>query len=138
MKFHVDMAEVAAEAAATIAGSANDVVELWHIPQGCMIHAVLVDVTKAEGATATMAIGDGASTAGYMAAGSINALTTTTMLGSIGTDAYCAYGGKLYLAADTLDLLFATDTDIDTAVFDLYVMCTFIDLHSSPNVGDWS
>lgn len=128
VKLHVDMAAISAELAATVDGSASDVVQIWDIPQGTFIHAVIVDVTTAEGATATVAIGDGTSAAGYMAAGSINALTTTTRLGTIITDAFGATGGKLYLATDTLDLTFATAADIDLAVFDVYVYCMFADL----------
>lgn len=126
LKLHVDMEEISDELNATIDGSATDVVELWDIPQGCHINSVLMDVTTVEGATATVAVGDGTSTAGFMAATSINALTTTTMGGTIITDAFGAVGGKLYLATDTLDLLFATAADIDAAVFDLYLMCCFM------------
>lgn len=129
MKFHVDMAELASDLGATIDGSAADVVQLWDIPQGCIIEKVLMNVTTAEGAAATVAVGDGDSAACYMAATSINALTTTTKGGSaITTDAYAIVGGKLYKTADTLDLTFATAADIDLAVFDLYVVCEFIDI----------
>jgi len=129
LKFHVDMAAIAAELAATVDGSAADIVQLWDIPVGCKILGVLVNVTTVEGAAATVAIGDGTQPAGFMAAGSINALTTTTMLGSsTATDAYAIIGGKLYLTTDTLDLTFATAADIDLAVFDVYVMCIFINV----------
>lgn len=124
MKFHCDMGAIATSLAATIDGSASDVVQIWDIPVGCHILSVLLDVTTAEGATATVAIGDGTSTAGYLAATSINAVAKT---GTIITDAFGAVGGKLYAATDTLDLLFATAADIDTAVFDVYAICCFID-----------
>ena len=129
LKFHVDMAAIAAELAATVDGSAADIVQIWDIPQGCIIEKVLMNVTTAEGAAATVAVGDGDSAACYMAATSINALTTTTKGGSaVTTDAYAIIGGKLYKTADTLDLTFATAADIDLAVFDLYVVCKFINI----------
>jgi hypothetical protein len=124
MKFHVDMAAIAEELAATIDGSASDVIQLWDIPAGTHILSVKVDVTTAEGATATVAVGDGDSTAGYLAAFSINAVASKMTLT---TDAYGATCGRTYAAADTLDLLFATAADIDAAVFDVYAACIFFD-----------
>lgn len=124
LKFHVDMATVASDLAATIDGSSSDVIQMWDIPAGTHLLSVLLDVTTAEGATATVAIGDGDNTAGWLAATSINA---TGQTGTIITDAYGAVGGKMYAATDTLDLLFATAADIDAAVFDVYVIACFID-----------
>jgi len=65
-----------------------------------------------------VAIGTGASAAGFMGATSINAVAT--IVPAI-TDAYMATNGIFYNAADTLDLTFATAADIDLAVFDVYV-----------------
>lgn len=124
MKFHVDMAAIAAALAATINGSAGDIVQLWDIPAGTYIQSVLLDVTTLEGAAATVAIGDGTAAAGFLAATSINAIGKT---GTVITDAFGATGGKMYATTDTLDLTFGTDADIDTAIFDVYVICVFID-----------
>lgn len=122
MKFHVDMSAVTASLAATVDGSASDVIQLWDIPAGTHILGVRVNVTTAEGATATVAVGDGDSTAGFLAAFSINAVADKMTLTS---DAYGSTCGRTYTDTDTLDLLFATDSDIDTAVFDVYVACIF-------------
>lgn len=122
LKFHVDMADVTSELAATVDGSASDVIQLWDIPAGTHILGVRVNVTTAEGATATVAVGDGDSTAGYLAAFSINAVADKMTLTS---DAYGATCGRTYADTDTLDLLFATAADIDVAVFDVYVACIF-------------
>lgn len=122
LKFHVDMSKVAADLAATIDGSASDVLQLWDIPAGTHILGVRVKVTTVEGAAATVAVGDGDSTAGYLAAFSINALSDKMTLT---TDAYGATCGRTYTDTDTLDLLFATAADIDAAVFDVYVACIF-------------
>jgi len=123
MKFHVDMEAIATELAATVDGSSSDVLQIWDIPVGTHILSVRVDVTTAEGATATVAVGDGDSTAGYLAAFSINAVASKMTLT---TDAYGATCGRTYAATDTLDLLFATAADIDAAVFDVYVACIFM------------
>jgi hypothetical protein len=122
MKFHVDMAAIAAELGAVIDGSASDVIQLWDIPAGTHILSVMVKVTTAEGATATDAVGDGDSAAGFLAAFSINGLAQKMTLTS---DAYGATCGRTYAATDTLDLTFATAADIDVAVFDVYVSCIF-------------
>lgn len=122
LKFHVDMGDIAESLGATIDGSASDVIKLWDIPAGTHILGVRVNVTTAEGATATVAVGDGDSTAGFLAAFSINAAADKMTLTS---DAYGATCGRTYADTDTLDLLFATDADIDTAVFDVYVACIF-------------
>ncbi len=128
LRFHVDMAAVAAALGAVVDGSASDVVQLWDIPAGTHILSVRVNVLTAEGAAATVAVGDGDSTAGFMAALSINALAAKMTLI---TDAYGATCGRTYNATDTLDLLFATAADIDLAVFDVYVACIFFDTVSA-------
>lgn len=122
VKIHVSMPVIAA-ALGTISGGASDTLKIWSIPCGTLIERVLVHPTTAEGATCTITIGDGDSAAAYLASSSINA---TTIVGSIGTDAYVAYGGRLYLNDDSyLTITFGTDTDVDTAVFDVYVYCWF-------------
>lgn len=136
LKFHVDMAAIAEELAATVDGSASDTLAIWDIPAGCFISAVFMNVTTVEGATATVAIGDSDNAAGWMAATSINALSinaTTGVAGfgkTISTDTYGALHGKAYGAVNSLKLTFATAADIDAAVFDIYVICTFLDCAS--------
>ena len=134
LKFHVDMKEVSDELAAAVDGSASDTIAIWDIPAGVHILSVLMNVTKAEGATATVAIGDSDSAAGWMAATSINALSVPVATGvaafggtAVSTDTYGVIGGKMYKAVNSLKLLFATATDIDLAVFDIYVICCFLD-----------
>uniref|UniRef100_A0A6H2A2K5 Uncharacterized protein n=1 Tax=viral metagenome TaxID=1070528 RepID=A0A6H2A2K5_9ZZZZ len=121
MKFHVDMGTVTTALAATVDGSAADVIQLWDIPAGTQILGCRVNVTTAEGAAATVTVGDGTNPAGYLAAFSINAVADKMTLLA---DAYGA-AARTYTDTDTLDLVFATDTDIDTAVFDVYVACIF-------------
>jgi len=134
MKFHVDMADISEELGAVVDGSASDTLAIWDIPAGTYIKAVFMNVTKAEGATATVAIGDSDSAAGWMAATSINALSIPVATGvasfghTIASDTYGALHGKTYGAVNSLILTFATAADIDLAVFDVYVLCDFIDV----------
>jgi len=137
MKFHIDMADVAEALAATVDGSASDTLVIWDIPAGTYISAVFMNCTTAEGATATVAIGDSDNAAGWMAATSINTLGIPVATGvasfgkTISTDTYGALHGKAYGAVNTLKLTFATAADIDLAVFDIYVVCCFIDCVST-------
>jgi hypothetical protein len=134
MKFHVDMKEVSDELAATVDGSAADTVAIWDIPAGTYISAVFMNVTKAEGAAATVSVGDTDTAAGWMAATNINALSIPVATGvaafgkTIASDTYGLLHGKAYGAVNSLILTFATAADIDLAVFDIYVLCTFIDV----------
>jgi len=127
MRFHVDMAAVSASLGATIDGSASDVVQLWDIPALTHILSVGIYLWTPEGAAATVAIGDGDQTAGFLAAFSINGLAGTNKM-TLTTDAYGATCGRTYAATDTLDLLFGTAADIDVAVFDVFVPCIFLDV----------
>lgn len=122
VKLHCDMAKIAAELAATVDGSAADVLQVWDVPVGTVVLQALLDVTQAEGAAATVTIGDATSAAGFLAATSINSVAKT---GTIITDAFGATGGKMYAATDTIDLVFATAADIDYAIFDVYLYCLF-------------
>ncbi len=118
--FHVDMAQVAADLGVTIDGNNADIVQMWDIPYPCHIISVCCKIITAEGAASTVAIGDGTQAAGFLAAFSL--ATADALKATLTTDAYGATCGKTYVAADTLDLTFATDTDIDTAVFDIAVL----------------
>jgi len=96
--------------------AAADVLQLFHIPAGTLVsgmgmYAQAIDTN----ATGTIALGDGSSTAGWMAATATTAgAVTTTVVG----DAYGSdnYNFLAYKAADTLDALGATATLIDAKV----------------------
>lgn len=123
LRFHVDMAEIVEYLNATISGNAGDVLQLWDVPAGCKINGVLVKVLTGE-SNAQIKIGDGTDDDGFLAASSI------ASAGVIAPATNVAFaGGKVYGSTDTLDITFGgTDTDIDTAVFDVYVDCTFFDV----------
>jgi hypothetical protein len=105
---------VAARAAAGLAALASaDVLEVIPVPAKALVMAVGMDVTTINTAAATIALGDGASTAGYLAASAIGTIgsfagvsalvegTPNTFLPAFGL-------GKYYSAADTIDALFGT------------------------------
>ncbi len=121
IQFKVDMAAVAAYLNATIDGSSADVVQMWDIPAGTQILGVRVELITPEGAAATVAVGDGDNTAGYLAAFSINGAAGTSKM-TLLADVYGA-ALRTYAATDTLDLLFGTAADIDVAVFEVQVLC---------------
>lgn len=123
VKLHVDMSAVTTSLAATVDGSAADVLQVWDIPVGTAILGCLLKVTTAEGATCTCAVGTNAGANTYIVAGT-NLNSTSTIVGTAATDTYGA-ARMVYATTDTLDVVFATDTDIDTCVFDIYVYCVF-------------
>jgi hypothetical protein len=137
MKFHCDMKAISDALGATIDGSASDTLVIWDIPAGTYISAVFMNCIQAEGSACTVAIGDADNAAGWMAATSINTLGVPVATGvasfgkTISSDTYGALHGKAYGAVNTLKLTFATYADIDYAVFDIYVVCAFMDCAQS-------
>lgn len=120
--FRVDMAAVKAYLGVAIDGNNGDIVQIWDIPALTHIYSVAVKLWTPEGAAATVAIGDGTQAAGFLAAFSINGTAGDTKMTLI-SDAYGLTNGCSYNATDTLDLTFATDTDIAVAIFDVLVYC---------------
>lgn len=96
----------------------NDVAEVVKIPAGTLILGVHWEVVTVEGAARYFAVGDGASTNGFITTTSANslasgasalALTEGTPNTVIGFSA-----GKYYSAADTLDVLAVTSGGLTT------------------------
>lgn len=122
VKLHCNMATIASDLGIVVNAGGTDTLNLWDVPIGTMVLGALLDVTKAEGAACTCSIGDDTNAASLIAAGSdLNAVA------KIGTTAAQAnhLQNKVFAAGDTIDIVFATDTDIDTAVFDIYLYCLF-------------
>ena len=131
MKFHFDIGAIATELGDTL--TTNDTVTFWHIPIGTEIRKVLLVVKTAPTATTcALLVGDGDTLGtatqddGYLqhidmsAAGVIHGSETSG-------DHYASVGGRLYSSASHLMLSFATAAPTG-AIFDLYVLCTFIDI----------
>lgn len=75
----LDFAAIAAARAAAGAAALaeTDTLQVLPIPAGALVLAVGVDVTKAEGATATLKVGDAADDDRYLAAANLNAVANT-------------------------------------------------------------
>lgn len=102
-------------AASQTALAATDTLELISLPVGIWVPVTFVQVTTAEGETATIDVGDGVDPNGFIAAGDVN---TVGWLNSFLTTPYSVAvgGGRLYTAADTIDIL------MNTATFNLAVL----------------
>ena len=110
-------------AAGATALAASDVLEVLPIPAGTIVSAVGMQV-QTVAASGTIAIGDGAAAAGYLAA---QAVSSTGYFGGVpvlssGAFAPTLSGGKTYGAADTIDIT------IGTAVPALAVVRIFAEL----------
>jgi len=99
----------ARSAAGATALAASDVMEVLPIPAGTIVRNVGLIVSTVA-ASGTIAIGDGAASAGYLAA---QALSSTGTFGGVpvlssGAFAPTLSGGKVYAAADTIDITIGT------------------------------
>lgn len=97
-------------AAGATALAASDVLEVIPVPANTVVSNVGMQVTTAAGVTSTIAIGDGSAAAGYLAATSANAtgISGGVPVLSSGAFAPTLSGGKLYSAADTIDITIGT------------------------------
>jgi hypothetical protein len=97
-------------AAGATALAASDVLEVIPVPAGTIVSNVGMVVTTAAGVTSTISIGDGGAAAGYLAATSANATGTSGGVPVLSSGAFAPTlsGGKLYSAADTIDITIGT------------------------------
>lgn len=88
--------------------ASSDVYEILEIPAKTLVLRVGYDVTTAEGATATVHIGDGSDADGYVVSANLNSVGSgaSALALTEGTpNTITGYsGGKYYSAADTIDL----------------------------------
>lgn len=102
---------IAARAAAgATALAASDVLEVIPVPAGTVVNNVGMEVTTAAGVASTIAIGDGTAATGYLAATSVNATGWSGGAPVLAAGAFSPTlsGGKLYSAADTIDVTIGT------------------------------
>jgi len=107
--------------------AAADVFQLFALPAGTLVTQMGLSVVTADSLAGTIALGDGASTAGFGAAKAVNAVASQITLVA---DAFGANNvmGKFYAAEDTLDALGAVAT-ITEAVIDFWaVVCKVNDV----------
>lgn len=102
-------------AAGQTALAAADILQLIELPAGVYVPVAVLQCITAEGETATADLGDGAQVAGYL--DDFNCNTAGWGFSGV-TTAYSVAvgGGKLYTAADTIDLL------LNTAAFNVAVV----------------
>lgn len=110
----LDFAKIAAarSAAGVAALAATDTLEVLPLPAGALVLAVGAQVTKAEGATATMDVGDSGSATRYLSNADLNATGNTA---SALTSPY------LYTAAGVLRITL-DHSSVDTAVVRIYAV----------------
>lgn len=128
LSVELDFAAIAAArlAAGATALGAGDGVQALRIPAKTQVLCVGLDVTKAEGATLTIDVGDGDNADGYL--DGVNANTTTGYSSSQVTIAEGAPNtlspalpwGKYYASADTIDVI--TVDAADTAVMTVWAL----------------
>lgn len=107
-----------AAAATALKGSAlaaGDVVQLLNVPAGTFVHSVSVNVVTVEGSAFTFTIGDTAAPASYGAA--INGATLTKYTSANGTTTPANGVGKLYTAADTINLVISTGVPVGALIW---------------------
>jgi len=96
-------------AAGATALAASDVLEVIPIPAGTVVSNVGMEVVTVA-ASGTIAIGDGTAAAGYQAAQAVSATGFFSGVPVLSAGAFTPSlsGGKLYAAADTIDITIGT------------------------------
>lgn len=120
----INLATAASDMGVTTAFGANDVLQVFNVKEGQRIKFVAIECRTAEGATLSCEFGDGDDTDGYVTA--FDLVATGWFSSGDGTyegdyvDGTTYFGGRLYTAADTLDLKLVT-ASANVAVIDIYV-----------------
>lgn len=113
-------------AAGQTAFAAADILQLFSVPAGTWVPATFIEILTVEGETATVDLGDGTDTDGFINDFDANAVAWGSSLITTAFSLATA-GGKVYSAADTIDLL------LNTAAFNvgkLRVIVPMVDLRA--------
>ena len=99
----------ARSAAGATALAANDILEVIPVPAKCIVRNVGIEVVTTA-ASGTIAVGDGTAAAGYLAATAVSSAGTFGGVPVLAAGAFAPTlsGGKLYGAADTIDITIGT------------------------------
>lgn len=92
---------------ATNNATAADVIQLINVPANTLVLSVLSECVTAEGGVMTYQVGDGTDPNGWDDA--VNGNSAAGVI--VGDGAYVAAAGKIYTAADTLDIVPSADSD---------------------------
>ena len=95
--------------------TAADVVEALKIDANCLVENVRINVLTAEGGAGNIDVGDGATVDGWDVDVDINAVALTKGDGD-------SADGKIYTAADTIDVI--PSIDLDTAIVHISALVT--------------
>jgi hypothetical protein len=100
MEVVLNFATIAAAraAAGATALAATDTLEVIPVPAGTLVLAVGAEVTKAEGGTATMDVGDSGSATRYLSNADLNALGTT--VSALSSPYYYSAAGNIRITLD--------------------------------------
>jgi len=105
--------------------ASGDVYEILELPAKTLVLRVGYDVTTAEGATATVHVGDGSDADGFLASVNLNSVgsgVSALALTEGAPNTITGYsGGKYYSAADTIDLTL-NNASIDLAVVRVWAL----------------
>jgi hypothetical protein len=120
---------IAARAAAgATALAASDVLEVLPVPAGTIVRNVAL-VVETVAASGTIAIGDGSAAAGYLAAQAVSSAGTFGGVPVLSSGAFAPTlsGGKVYAAADTVDITIGTAVPATAVV---RVVAELVDLNA--------
>jgi hypothetical protein len=121
----INMATAGDALTSTGAFSAADIINVFNVTEGMLVLGCAIRVITAEGATATVDVGDGDDDDGFLTAANLNSAAwypvNSTYGGAyVGLNTPSLYCGKTYITSDTIDLV-VNNNSTDVAVFDLYV-----------------
>ena len=105
--------------------SVDGTIELLKVPKGAFVKSVAIYIATVEDGAATLTIGDGADADGFLAGIDATAAGLTVSDKPVNAAAYAAIGGKVYTAADTIDLV--TSADLDTLIADVIIEYSIIE-----------
>jgi hypothetical protein len=105
--------------------AAADILEAFYIPAGWFVEKVGLRVLTAEGAACTAHVGDGDDPDGFLVNANLNSTSTNaqsalTLVEAAPNTVLGYTAGKLYTAADTIDITF-NSAGTDVAVFEVWV-----------------
>ena len=113
--------------------ASGDTLQLLNVPKGVLVERVAIEMDTVEGGTLTVDVGDGDDADGFLDGSNLNAAATKiTELLLVEADPNTIFGytnGKLYLVADTIDMLF--NNAADAAIFTVKVYCVRIEKAAS-------
>jgi len=111
----------------SVTAGTTDTITALNIPKGVFVHKVGVHVVTVSTGTADIdSVGDGDDPNGWIDADIELTSTANNSIISIPTDAYPVLGGKLYLVADTIDLLMKTAVTTNGTI-EVWALCHMMD-----------